>query len=272
MVFVLVAILFLLSASSTAGLVQMVKAVGIIYINADGSISPSTAPIYTADNITYTLTASTDYEINVQRDNITVDGSGNTIQFDGNQFGIYLDKVNNVTIENMMIIGFYSIWLESSCNNTISGNNITTTYGIEGITLDSSSNDNTISGNTLIGGGLYVSDSYQNSVENNTLNGRPLVYLEDASNLTVDDAGQVVLLNCKNITIESLNLSQTDYAIQLLGTSNSTISGNNITNNENGIWLNTSSDNNISENNITNNENGIWLDLLQTITVFLETT
>jgi parallel beta-helix repeat protein len=257
-----VAILFLLSVCSIMGLVHFAKAGGTIYINADGSITPSTAPIYTADNITYTFTGGTNSEINVQRDNITVDGSGNTVQaeFGGNQYGVYLDKVSNVTIKNMTIIGFYSIWLESSSNNTISGNNITTSYGNEGIWLDSSSNGNTISGNTLVSGGLYVSDSYRNSVENNTLNGRPLVYLENASNLTVDDAGQVILLNCENITIEGLSLSKTDYGIQLLETNNSTIYGNNITSNLHSVWLNASSGNSISENNITNNEYGIWLE------------
>jgi len=33
--------------------VQPVGASGAIYIRADGSIDPPTAPIYTADNITY---------------------------------------------------------------------------------------------------------------------------------------------------------------------------------------------------------------------------
>jgi hypothetical protein len=50
-VFVSLTILFLLSLSSITGLIQVAKADGgTVTINADGSISPSTAPIYTADN------------------------------------------------------------------------------------------------------------------------------------------------------------------------------------------------------------------------------
>jgi parallel beta-helix repeat protein len=92
------------------------------------------------------------------------------------------------------------------------------------------------------------------------VNGRHLVYLEGVSDHTVDDAGQVILVRCENITVEGLNISKTDVGVLLLETNNSTISGNNITNNLYGIWLESSSDfNNISGNNVTNNGAGILL-------------
>jgi hypothetical protein len=47
---------------------------GTIYIRADGSIDPPTAPISTVDNITYTPTDNIINEsITIQRDNILVD-------------------------------------------------------------------------------------------------------------------------------------------------------------------------------------------------------
>jgi parallel beta-helix repeat protein len=281
-----------------------------IYVQADGSIQPPTAPISSVDNVTYTLTDNitgnapySSSAIIIQRDNIIIDGAGYTVQGAGMGYGngITLSGRSNVTIKNTNIdnfgsgvflfpssnynsisgnnitnnvIGIYfyyssnynsisgnnitantwrGIWLYSSSNNSISGNNITANSEC-GILLHSSSN-NSVSGNTFTDDGLSVSGSYQNSVENNTVNGKPLVYLEGVSNYTVADAGQVILVGCDNIRVEGLNLSRTTIGIQLWGTSNSTISGNNITNNGDGIGLEYSSNNNISGNNITAN---VW--------------
>lgn len=141
--------------------------------------------------------------------------------------------------------------------NSISGNNITdNAYGIY---LSSSSNHNSISGNSFTNCGLFVSDSYQNHVENNTVNGRPLVYLEDAPNQTIADAGQVILVRCENVRVEGLNLYRTNVGVELWETRNSAICGNNITNNEYGIWLCLSHNNSMIGNTITNNWHGILL-------------
>jgi parallel beta-helix repeat protein len=88
-----------------------------------------------------------------------------------------------------------------------------------------------------------------------------LVYLEGVSNYTVADAGQVVLVKCKNIRVENLNLSAASVGVQLLKTNNTIIIGNNIRNNEcGGIVLFESTNNSIIGNNITNNRYGIDLD------------
>ncbi len=48
---------------------------GFIYIRADGSIDPPTAPISTVDNITYTFTGDMFSDsIVIERDNIIVEG------------------------------------------------------------------------------------------------------------------------------------------------------------------------------------------------------
>jgi len=48
--------LVLISTLTLALNIQPVKASGTIYIRADGSIDPPTAPISTDDNVTYTFT------------------------------------------------------------------------------------------------------------------------------------------------------------------------------------------------------------------------
>ena len=108
----------------------------------------------------------------------------------------------------------------------------------------------------VISNGLFVDASYQSTVEDNTVNGKPLVYLEDASDYQVEDAGQVILVNCNNITVENLVLSNTGVAVVLLKTRNSRISNNTVCNNWDGIYLSSSCNNSIIGNNVSNNNDG----------------
>ena len=176
-----------------------------------------------------------------------------------NMDGIMLfQSVNNsIIMGNNIANNYHGIYLEGSSNNVISGNNITSN-GSYGIWLSYSSN-NSICGNTFVDDGLVVGYSHENVVENNTVNGKPLVYLEDVANYSVSDAGQVILVNCNGIRAENLNLSSTDIGVQLWETTNSIISGNTIVNNRVGIRLWFSSNNSISGNNIANNDCGIFL-------------
>jgi len=114
--------------------------------------------------------------------------------------------------------------------------------------------------NTFLNDGLLVYNSYQNTVINNTINGKPLIYLEDESDMIIDNnAGQVILVNCDNITVQNQDLSNTDVGIELWNTHHSLISGNTITNNCDGLYLYYSSNNTITGNTITNNCDGLYL-------------
>ena len=215
--------------------VPLVSGSGTIYIRADGSIDPPDAPISTVDYVTYTFTGNINDSVVVERDNIVVDGAGYTLQGTGIVTGIDLDGRSNVTIKNMEIKAFYyGIYLYESSNNSIEGN-------------------------SFVNNGLWVWASYGNVVSDNLVNGKPLVYLEEVSDYVVEDAGQVILVKCNNITVENLNLSNTIVGVQLWKTNNTKTSGNNVTNNDYGILLSDSSSNSISGNNITNNWDGIYL-------------
>jgi hypothetical protein len=102
---VIILSLLVISTSTLAFKIQVVKADdGTITINADGSINPSTAPILTADNVTYTLTgnitAANVDGIVIERDNIVLNGAGYTILGSGSGNGITLENMSNVTINN----------------------------------------------------------------------------------------------------------------------------------------------------------------------------
>ena len=101
--------------------------------------------------------------------------------------------------------------------------------------------------------GLHVGQSYQNTVENNTVNGKPLVYLEDASDYSILYAGQVVLVKCNNITVKNLDLSSTAGGVILRETNSCKIEDNDISASYFGICLVYSSNNTLRNNNQSTN-------------------
>ena len=108
--------------------IQPVKASGTIYIRADGSIDPDTAPITSLDNVTYTFTDNINGSIVVERDNIVVDGENNTLHGTGNEtgIGVLLSNGLNITITNIEIRSFeYGIYLWNTNRSRIIKNNIT---------------------------------------------------------------------------------------------------------------------------------------------------
>jgi len=162
-----------------------------VYIRANGSIDPPTAPIYSSDNVTYSLTGNISESIFVERDNIVISGEGYTLQGAGIGKGMNLTDRNNVTIENMRIDAFnMGIYVRNSSNNVISGNRISNCIQT-GIYLYKSSN-NTVSRNTLTndgrGIGVFLVSSSNvisgNKIEDNIQYG---IYLYESSNLYYDN-------------------------------------------------------------------------------------
>jgi parallel beta-helix repeat protein len=116
--------LLALSTITMAFDIQQVEASGTIYIRADGSIDPPTAPIRREDDL-YTFTGDIYDQIVVQRNNIIIDGNRYTVQGSGGT-GVLLSGMNNVTIKYANIKDFdEGIMLDFSSGNIISGNNIT---------------------------------------------------------------------------------------------------------------------------------------------------
>jgi hypothetical protein len=95
-----------------------------ITINADGTVTPSTAPIQQAGN-TYTLTSDVSGYVWIKRNNTVLYGNGYQV------YGsIQLYSVENVTIENLIIYGgsgwyHYGIDMEAASEVTVVNNTIT---------------------------------------------------------------------------------------------------------------------------------------------------
>jgi len=153
------AILVISSIIVAARSVSLVSANGIIpppinkiYIRSNGTITPSTAPILKNGDI-YTLTENLrDYCIVVERDNIVIDGKGQTIRwydYFRRYYAISISKRTNVTIKNLNIKNFLcGVNLDHASNNTIIENRMS---GFAGVTLENA-NYNKIIGNSVTEG------------------------------------------------------------------------------------------------------------------------
>ena len=255
---ILVTLLFL-SLFAFAFNIQPAKANGTIYIRADGSIDPPTAPISTLDMVTYTFTDNVYDEIVVERDNTVVDGAGYAVQGLGTQFSHAISLIgrSNVTIKNMEINAFEAgVYLESCSNSTLSSNFIAAS-SLAGVFLDYLSNYNTILGNNITNndydGVCLTYSSYYNTVWGNSITNNGYgVYLDSYSSYN---------------TISGNNITNNGYdGICLAGSWGNTVSGNNITtNSQNGVYLTfslgySSDYNTISGNNIINDGCGVNID------------
>jgi parallel beta-helix repeat protein len=242
--------IFLISTLTRALEIRSVKASGTIYIRANGSVDPATAPILSPDNITYIFTDNINDSLILEKDNILVDGAGYTLQgtkaYDST--GLSITERSNITIKNMTIKAFgYGIYLYRSNNIYISGNNITANKN-DGIHIWYSTGV-TIYGNNITNNwdGIGHSYSSRNNISQN--------------NITNNKNGIFIWYSFSNTISKNNITNNNDDGIYFDNSSNNTISENYITANKKaGIrvaWL--SSKNTILKNNITNNQYGIYL-------------
>ena len=198
--------------------IQPIKAEyqGSITINADGSITPSTAPIQQTGN-TYTLTGDVVGSISVLRSNMVFDGNGHSLIAEGAGHGVeglsvgnnpVVTGATNVTVKNLSVEGsVFGISLVETTNALVFNNTVSETRNVQfhptaGIRVDGGGS-NTIKGNNMINNycGMY--------------------FLETQNNLIVEN-------NIEN----SSNPDKSGYGIVFWGASNNTIYHNSFINND----------------------------------------
>ena len=138
----------------------------------------------------------------------------------------------------------WGIYLEFSDNAVVSGNTITTQDPQKGIFCSANCYGTTLINNKFIGCGLWFFGLEGNNVMGNTIDGKPVVYVDGASNQVIEGAEQVFLVNCNNMTVKNIHPSL-NYraAVQMEKTHNSEVM-----NCEGAIVLNGSSNNSIHDN------------------------
>jgi parallel beta-helix repeat protein len=197
----------------------------------------------------------------------------------GNYRGIciYSSFDNIIKSNNCSDNDWVGIYLINSRNNTILDNNANNNG--HGIILESSSSNrlrnNTIRDNTwqynLRIEGQSVDDFNNDIDESNLIEKRSLLYLKNASNVTIEppfEFDSILCFNCTNITVKNLNLSKKFEGISFIKTNQSIIENNTLSSNENAIFLYYSNNNIITNNNLSTNENGIRLESSSNNTIF----
>jgi len=164
-------LLLLLSVSMVSFLqIDTVKALGTVYIRSDGSTEG--AGLKLEDGV-YVFTGDIFGQIVIQKDGVTVDGSGYFLH-GMDEGGIFLENRSAVVLRNIKVVDApFGIALLNGSNNTITGSNCS-------IKLDNSVN-NTISGNKRIS--LLFNNSSKNIVTGNNLSGNTYGFkLQSGSN------------------------------------------------------------------------------------------
>ena len=130
---------------------------------------------------------------------------------------------NNLTAAGKTNLGFGCIDFRNANNTLISGNTIKS-FSKVGIYCGWNLYNNIISNNEFVGCSISMTNASQATAIGNTVDGKPIIYLNGASNQIIDNAGQVLLFNCNNITIKNLHpLPDYGKSIQLVETKNSEI-------------------------------------------------
>lgn len=223
--------------------------------------------------------------------NVTI--TGFTIQ--NAIYGINMIQSKNCTIsnnavnsstENALFLAS-AIRMSESSNNTITKNTLTSNNGY-GIRHMFNSNKNVIINNTAAGNkyGISIESSMYTTLENNnltsntynfgvqggysqefihnidmsnTINGKPIIYLINQTNLTINSTtyptiGYLAIMNSNNITVENLNISNNLQGILLVNTTNSSMKNVKLLNNFYGVELIYSNFNNITCSEIESNQ------------------
>lgn len=166
------------------------------------------------------------------RAGIRVTGSHNTICnniFRENCLGISGVRVTNLTIKN-------NIFIE------------------DGIGFTSYEND---------GRPLLKTSYFVHTIENNTVNGKPLYYFLNEKDTLIDqwDIGQLLLVNCTNIKIKNVSISNTDWGLVFAFCTKCSTEECTFIENSLAIWILESNKNIFQFNTISNNyHRGVVID------------
>ena len=146
------------------------------------------------------------------------------------------------------------------------------TFNIDTIgILINNSRYNIISGNIFIGSGIVFtidSISIGNTIVDNIVNGKPLVYLEDETGATISGAiGQVILVRCGDIVVRNAIVYGTVNAIQVLVSNNVSIVNSTVYGSSIGVSISRSSGVRVVDSLFRDNDVGVYIVLSRNVSI-----
>jgi len=132
--------------------------------------------------------------------------------------------VNRNMDSNRLIDVGWCIYLNDASKTVIFGNTFTCQNPQGGVYLGNLTKNTNLINNNFLGCKIYSLFSDQTVASGNTVDGRPLIYLDGKSSQVIGEAGLVYLFNCSNITVKNVDpLYDYAVAIQLVDTVKSEI-------------------------------------------------
>ena len=233
----------------------------VYYPNGSVSLGSCFSPLLTAcgtlsqPNTVYNLTTnlqSSDTCFTIAADNITLDGRGYNINGSDIWYkhGVYAEGRTNITVKNLNVSNFYAgVFYDDGTNNSIIFNNTVYSSNYSSIYLNTWSVNNQIINNTLssdvVAGVMMSANASHNQITNNRITKETYgIYLANSINNTVKD--------------NTFNFSYV-CAIVILESDNATIINNTLTNSGTGTWVLTSNGSKFINNTLTNSSNAIYV-------------
>ena len=176
--------------------------------------------------------------------------TGNTISNSSTGISIVNNCINNTLTDNTLDSNTYAGMSVGGSDNILTDNRVSNSrYGI----LLSAASNFTLTDNVMTGSlvNFYIFGNtdahFDNDIDTtNSVNGKPVFYIEYASDLVYDsdDAGAFIFTHGENITLSKSALSTDRVEVTLWDTHNSTLQNLN----SNGITLRNSNNNNLTGN------------------------
>ncbi len=117
--------------------------------------------------------------------------------------GVYIKKSNVTIKDNLIMHNTLGICVLDTAHNLTINNNQFIEDGILLANYEHTKNS-------------FTFESTSHTIKNNTVNGKPLYYFKNKNNFTVNnDAGQVILVNCSNVTIKNTFFTKCDFPVLL---------------------------------------------------------
>ena len=179
--------------------------------------------------------------------------------------GIWLYGVKDCNIsENVLSDNCCGLYVIDSGNCTLNGNRAESNeigiylYGSEENSLRNNSMEN-----NSYNFAIPSASTEQDIDESNTVDGKPIYYLVNESDLVLDsgsDAGTVYCIDCQNVTVRDLNLSGNYYGLYLYNTVDSHFENLSSSENDYGFYISGSTGLNFTDNNASSNYYGLYIE------------
>ncbi len=212
--------------------------------NLDNSSDTNIAYNFLINN-TIAISFDSNSDNNTIQRNIISENRGISVISSGTSTNFFFNEFNNNS-------GIYIFQGNSNhiTNNTFNG-------GFMGISIEGSANNSLIN-NSMSNSGIFIGYTskgqvyYQGIIQNNTVNNKPLIFMQNERNKTIpSDVGQIILLNSSMIKIESQSISNTSVGLILYSCTDIQVVNNQFFNSLIGVLVSSSSYSTIENNTIS---------------------